>query len=105
MGKFDEILGRLEIPGHAHGIASMIHAVWAYCDCAREIGTMGHGQIAGGTASPAVTAMKRGRQNRGVDIMGSDAFLVSAVRSEGDIDQTIEIFGDTMAVVRAEGLI
>ena len=37
--------------------------------------------------------------------MVSDAFLVSAVRSEGELDETIEIFGDTMAAVRAGGLI
>ena len=77
----------------------------ADCDCDRESCVMSHAQIAAAAASPAATAMKRGLQNRGVDIMGRDAFLVSAVHNEGDIDQTIEIFGDTMAAVRAEGLI
>ncbi len=101
----NEILGRLEIPGHAHGIASMIHIVLADCDCDREICTMAHSEIADITASPAVTAMKRGLQNRGVDIMGRDAFLVSATHTEADIDQTIETFGNTMSAVRAEGLI
>ena len=101
----NEILGRLEIPGHVHGIASMLHVVLADCDCDRESCLMPHAQIAAAAASPAATAMKRGLQNRGVDIMGRDAFLVSAVHNEGDIDQTIEIFGETMAAVRAEGLI
>ena len=101
----NEALGRLEIPGHVHGIASMIHVVLADCDCDREYCTMPHSQIASVTASPAVTAMKRGLQNRGVDIMGRDAFLVSSTHNEAEIDQTIEIFADTMAAVRAEGLI
>ena len=101
----NEALGRLEIPGHAHGIASMIHVVLADCDCDREICTMSHSQIASVTASAAVTAMKRGLQNRGVDIMGRDAFLVSSTHQETDIDQTIDVFSDTMAAVRAEGLI
>jgi glutamate-1-semialdehyde 2,1-aminomutase len=101
----NEALGRLEIPGHAHGIASMIHVVLADCDCDRDICTMPHQQISQVNASPAMTAMKRGMQNRGVDFMGRDAFLVSATHGEADVDHTIEAFQETMAAVRAEGLI
>ena len=102
---FNEVLGRLEIPGHVHGIASMLHVVLADCDCDREICTMTHREISAAAASPATTAMKRGLQNRGVDIMGRETILVSGVHNEADIDQTIEAFSDTMAAVRAEGLI
>jgi hypothetical protein len=49
--------------------------------------------------------MKRGLQNRGVDIMGRETILVSGVHNEMEIDQSIEAFSDTMAAVRAEGLI
>ena len=102
---FNEALGRLEIPGHVHGIASMLHVVLADCDCDREICTMPHRQIAEAAASAATTAMKRGLQNRGVDIMGRETLLVSGVHNEVEVDQTIEAFTDTMAAVRAEGLI
>ena len=102
---FNEVLGRLEIPGHVHGIASMLHVVLADCDCDREICTMPHRQISAAAASPATTAMKRGLQNRGVDIMGRETILVSGVHNEAEIDQTVEAFSDTMAAVRAEGLI
>ena len=88
-----------------HGIASMLHVVLADCDCDREICTMPHRQISAAAASPATTAMKRGLQNRGVDIMGRETILVSGVHNEADIDQTVEAFSDTMAAVRAEGLI
>ena len=101
----NEALGRLEIPGHAHGIASMIHVVLADCDCDRDICTMPHQQISQVTASAAMTAMKRGMQNRGIDFMGRDAFLVSSTHGEADVDQTVEAFQETMAAVRAEGLI
>ena len=37
--------------------------------------------------------------------MGRETLLVSGVHTEGDVDQTIEAFADTMTVVRAEGLI
>jgi len=101
----NEVLGKLEIPGHAHGIASMIHVVLADCDCDREICTMSHAKISEATASAAVTAMKRGLQNRGVDIMGRDAFIVSGTHTEKEIDHTLNAFQDAIAAVRAEGLI
>ena len=101
----NEALGALEIPGHAHGIASMIHVILADCDCDRELCTMSHDKIAETNGSAAVTAMKRGLQNRGVDIMSRETFLVSGVHSEQDIDKTLEAFKETMAAVRADGLI
>ena len=83
----------------------MLHVVLADCDWDHAIGAMYHSQIAAAAASPATTAMKRGLQNRGVDIMGRETILVSGVHNEADIDQTIDVFADTMAAVRAEGLI
>nr|MCS5666243.1 aminotransferase class III-fold pyridoxal phosphate-dependent enzyme [Dehalococcoidia bacterium] len=101
----NDILGRLEIPGHVHGIASMLHVVLADCDCDRELCTMSHTKITEAIASPAVTAMKRGLQNRGVDIMSRETFLVSSTHTEKEIDQTLNTFQETMAAVRADGLI
>jgi glutamate-1-semialdehyde 2,1-aminomutase len=100
----NEIFGRTEVAGHAHGIASMIHVVLADCDCNRGICTMPHHKIKEATASPAVTALKRGLQNNGIDIMGRDAFLVSATHTEKEIDETLEAFEKTLGQVRAEGL-
>lgn len=101
----NEVLGRLEIPGHVHGIASMLHIVLADFDYASETYTTSHRKISEAAGSAATTAMKRGLQNRGVDIMGRETILVSGVHNEADIDQTIEAFADTMTAVRAEGLI
>ena len=101
----NELFGKMEMAGHAHGIASMIHVVMADCDCNREICTMSHSQIREATASAAVTGLKRGLQNRGVDIMGRDAFLVSATHTESEIDQTLAAFESTLAAIRAEGLV
>ena len=101
----NDILGRLEIPGHVHGIASMLHVVLADCDCDREICTMPHAKISESIASPAVTAMKRGLQNRGVDIMGRETFLVSGTHTEKEIDHTLNAFQEAMTAVRADGLI
>ena len=101
----NEVFGKTEVAGHAHGIASMIHVVMADCDCDSEICTMPHSKIKEVTGSPAVTALKRGLQSRGVDMMGRDTFLVSAVHAEIDIDQTLEAFQNTLEAIRAEGLV
>jgi glutamate-1-semialdehyde 2,1-aminomutase len=101
----NDVFGRTEVSGHAHGIASMIHLVLADCDCNREICTLSHSEIKRAIASPAVTALKRGLQNNGVDIMGRDAFLVSASHSEKEIDETLAAFEKTLAQVRSEGLL
>ena len=65
---------------------------------------MSHRKIKEAAASPAVTAMKRGLQNIGVDIMGRDSFLVSGTHTDREIDQTLEAFENTLAAIRAEGL-
>ena len=100
----NDIFGMMEMSGHAHGISSMIHVVLADCNCDRELCTMPHSQIKEVTGSAAVTALKRGLQNNGVDIMGRDAFIVSGVHTEEDIDRTLAAFETTLAAVRAEGL-
>ncbi len=101
----NETLGKMEVSGHARGIASMIHLVLADCDCDREICNMPHREIKEAVGSPGVTALKRSMQNNGVDIMGRDAFLVSATHTEADIDRTLAAVEKSLAEVRAEGLI
>ena len=101
----NELFGKMEVSGHAHGIASMIHVVLADCDCDREICTMSHAKISETVGSAVTTGMKRGLQNLGVDIMGRDSFLVSATHNEQEIDRTLEAFQNTLSAMRAEGLV
>ena len=101
----NELFGKMEVAGHAHGIASMIHVVLADCDCDREICTMPHAKISETVASAVTTGMKRGLQNLGVDIMGRDSFLVSATHKDEEIDRTLEAFQNTLSAMRAEGLV
>ncbi len=101
----NELFGKMEVAGHAHGIASMIHVVLADCDCDREICTMSHAKISETVGSAVTTGMKRGLQNLGVDIMGRDSFLVSATHNEQEIDRTLEAFQNTLSAMRAEGLV
>ncbi len=101
----NELFGKMEVPGHAYGIASMVHVVLADCDCDREICFLPHSRIKEAVGSPATTGLKRALQNLGVDIMGRDAFLVSATHTEREIDQTLEAFQGALADLRSEGLV
>ena len=84
----NDVFSRVEVSGHAYGIASMIHFTLADGDFDHEFGPEVNRRIKATAASAAVSGIKRGLQNLGVDIMGRDAFLVSATHSEADIDQT-----------------
>ena len=101
----NELFGKMEVPGHAYGIASMVHVVLADCDCDREICFLPHSRIKEAVASAATISLKRALQNLGVDIMGRDAFLVSATHTEREIDQTLEAFQGALADLRSEGLV
>ena len=101
----NEVFTRMEVGGHAYGVASMIHFTLAEGDFDNEFGPDVNSRIKAAAATPAVTGIKRGLQNQGIDIMGRDAFLVSATHTEADIDTTLAAFEATLAQVRAEGLV
>ena len=101
----NEVFTRMEVSGHAYGVASMIHFTLADGDFDHEFGPDVNRRIKAAAATPAVTGIKRALQNHGVDIMGRDAFLVSATHNEADIDATLAAFEATLAEVRAEGLV
>ncbi|MCY4367173.1 MAG: aspartate aminotransferase family protein [Chloroflexi bacterium] len=101
----NEVLSKMEVAGHAHGVASMIHLVLADCNCDRGICTMPHREIKEAIGSPSVTALKRSMQNNGIDIMGRDSFLVSSTHTEAEIDKTLAAVEKSLAEVRSEGLL
>ena len=101
----NEVFTRMEVNGHAYGVASMIHFTLADGDFDHNFGPEANRQIKAAAGSAAVTGIKRALQNHGVDIMGRDAFLVSATHNEADIDATLAAFEATLAEVRAEGLV
>ena len=101
----NDVLAKNEVAGHAHSIGSIVHLVLKDCDCDRHTCTMPHEEIKEAVASPVVTLLKRALQNSGVDMMGRDAFLVSAVHREEDVDRTLGAFEASLAALRLEGAI
>ncbi len=101
----NEVLSRMEVPGHAHGIASVINITWADCDCDRELCTMPHDQIKKANRPAIQQAFKRTMLNAGVDVMGGRGFLVSAVHTAKDIDDTLAAFEEAVTAMRREGIV
>ena len=101
----NDILARMEVPGHAHGLSSLIHLTLKRCDCDREVCTMSHQEIKE-ASGPAVTApLKRAMLNAGVDIMGRGAFIVSSAHREQEVDCTLAAFEEALGAMRKEDII
>ena len=101
----NEILAKLEVSGHARGMASLIHLTMRDCDCDRELCTLSHQGIRD-AADPAVTLpLKRAMMNAGVDMMGRGSFIVSAAHREQDVDRTLGAFEESLAALRRDGIV
>ena len=101
----NEILAKLEVPGHARGMASLIHLTMRDCDCDRELCILSH-QAIHEAADPAVTLpLKRAMMNAGVDMMGRGSFIVSAAHREQDIDRTLGAFEESLAALRTDDVV
>ena len=99
----NNLLARMEVQGHAHGLASLVHLTLEGCDCDREVCTMPH-QLIKEATDPAVTAeLKRSLINAGVDIMGRGAFIVSATHRPQDVDRTLAALEEGLTAMRREG--
>jgi glutamate-1-semialdehyde aminotransferase len=97
-------LTKMEVTGHVHGIGSIVHvAVGVECDCAGDICTLPHAQLAEATAGPRADRIKIAMANEGVDMMGGIGFMVSAVHEERQRDKTAEAFERALAALRDDG--
>mgnify|MGYP005858857155 CR=1 FL=1 len=100
----NQVLARLEISGHARGVASVVHLdLGTDCACDREVCTLPHERLS--PPGPRAMALKRALLNAGVDLMGRGDFIVSAVHREGDIDRTIEGVEEALGALRGEGVV
>ena len=101
----NDVFSSLEISGHSYGIGSMVHVVLHDCDCDREICVGDHSRIKRTISEEKTIHLKRSLQNHGVDIMGRNAFLVSAVHTQQDIDSTVDAFEASLRECRNENLV
>lgn len=99
-------LTKMEVPGHVHGIASIVHvAIGVECDCPGQICSQPHDQLAHATAPRISQPLKLAMFNEGVDMMGGIGFMVSAVHDDNDILRTSDAFERSLAALRDEQII
>ncbi len=101
-----QLLTRMEIPGCANGVASLVHITLGVPhECDGGICLLSHEQIRGAMPPVRVSALKRSLLNAGVDPMGGRTYIVSATHKEQDVDFTIGAFEEALSAMRAEGII
>ena len=100
-----DALGKMEVTGHVHGTASIVHVVLgAECDCDGNICSLPHSELAERTATQA-GPLKLAMLNEGVDMMGGIGFIVSAAHREEDVDRTAIAFEGSLQALRSEGVV
>ena len=99
------VFSKMEVAGHAYGIASLIHLSFADCDCDREVCTMSHHEIHEAASGGAAMHLKRAMINSGVDMMARGSLIVSASHGEDDVDRTLVAFEDSLAAMRGDGVV
>ena len=101
----NEILGKMEIPGCAYGVSSIVHMrLGVDHDCDRIYCDQVDQATATGFSSETKRLLHRALINVGV--WGNPAsFILSATHSEEDIDTTLARYEEALRQVRSEGAI
>ena len=82
-----DALTKMEVTGHVHGIASIVHvALGVEGDCSDDISMLPHSTLAEATSAPRSEMLKLAMLNEGVDMMGGIGFMTSAAHRDEDID-------------------
>ncbi len=101
-----EALTKMEVSGHVHGIASIVHvALGVECGCGGDICSLPHSDLAEATAVPRSEMLKLAMLNEGVDMMGGIGFMTSAAHRDEDVDRTVEAFERSLVALREERFI
>ncbi|MEC9277713.1 MAG: aminotransferase class III-fold pyridoxal phosphate-dependent enzyme, partial [Chloroflexota bacterium] len=96
------LLSKLEIPGCASGINSLIHLrLGVDHDCDAEICTLSHEEIQETTNSNRNAQLNLALLNHGVH--SGTRFILSATHSEEDIEYTIDAFERSLLELREQG--
>ncbi len=99
----NEVFGRVEIPGHAYGIGSMIHTRIGIDAEIDEWGIIQGTPSGTPISKDADHEFKMAMFNNGVD--NGRRFLMMSVHSDEDVAKTLEAFEASLKQVREQGMI
>ena len=100
----NQVMARLEIPGCAYGVASLVHLTMGTPVDPETINDMPHDKIRASMPPERIAALKLGMLNAGVDPMWK-TMVVSATHQEADIDFTVAAYEESFTAMRDEGII
>ena len=101
----NDALTRMEVAGHIHGVASVVHIVLGVeCDCGGGICTTPHSKLAE-AAAKASQPLKMAMLNEGVDVMGGIGFMLSTAHGDEEIGRTVDAFERSLAALRDERVV
>ena len=101
----NDVFSKMEVAGHAHGIASLLHLTFADCDCDREVCNMSYHDIHEADRRGVAMHLKRAFLNSSVDLMARGSFIVSASHREEEVDRTVAAFEKALAALRSDGVV
>ena len=100
------ILKKLEVPGIAHGVSSIVHvALGIPLTNEQDIYTITHDTLQQAKDPDRVKALKLAMLVNGVDMMGGIGFMVSPVHTKNHIEKTLDAFEKSITAIQEEGLI
>jgi glutamate-1-semialdehyde 2,1-aminomutase len=101
----NQILTRMEIPGCAYGVSSIVHMrLGVDHECDREYCMEGGQAMMVGVGGETTALLARATVNEGI-WGGPTSFILSATHSADDIDLTLERYETALQAVRAEGAV
>ena len=103
----NDILQRMEIPGCAYGVSSIVHMrLGLDHECDHEYCTEGEQamMVGSGAGDDTTALLAQAVVNEGV-WGGPTSFILSSTHTEADIDQTLESYERALNSVRSEGAI
>ena len=104
--ELNRVLRRDGVRGFAHGYGSIIHLVFGMeYEGDLHVCTAPHEALLASNNSRLSQAFRRAMLNNGMDVMGGDRFLLSAVHRDRDIEDAAAAFEKSIGQMRKEGLL
>ena len=101
---FNDLLARLEVPGCASGVASVVFLrLGVDHECDKEVCVMSEEDQREVDSAARKDQLTLALYNHGVD--ATNRFIMSIAHSEQDVDETVEVAGKALMEVREQGLV
>lgn len=98
-----DVLARLEVPGHIFGVASVVNVALGTRWDSDEPESAPHDKL--NSSTKYAQPLKRAMLNEGVDMIGGRGFLVSATHTDEDVDETVSAFERAVAAMQRDGIL